>query len=69
MKLFWNEEKNTLLKQTRNVSFDDIKNHIDRNGTYILEAHPNQKLYPHQYVLCIEKDNYILVVPCVSHEE
>lgn len=55
MKLFWNEQKNTLLKMTRNIGFEEVQEHIDNGFVYHLEAHPNQMMYPHQHILYFEK--------------
>lgn len=69
MKFYWNEEKNKVLKITRNITFEDIEKIIQENGAYDVEEHPNQEKYPHQKILCVEKDEYMFVIPCVSHED
>ena len=69
MKLYWNEEKNRVLKMTRNITFEDIEMIIREDEIFNIEDHPNQDKYPHQKILCVEKDDYMFVVPCVSHED
>lgn len=68
MKFYWNEEKNRVLKMTRNITFEDIEKIIREKGCKI-ENHPNSEKYPHQQILCVEKDDYIFIIPCIPHED
>ena len=59
----WNEDKNTLLKKTRGISFEEIEYLIDSNqilGIFESSTRKNQKIY------VLNKDNYAIVVPFVE---
>jgi len=69
MRIEWNEEKNTLLKKERNISFEDVLVKI-LDGDYIdIIPHPNQEKYPHQMVFIFLLREYIYLVPFVRREE
>ena len=69
MNLYWDEQKNILLKSTRNIWFEEIAHFIENGGDYLIEAHPNAKKYPHQHIICFKYRGYMIVVPCVSHAD
>ncbi len=49
MKQFeWNEEKNELLKKSRNITFEEIVFSIKNGGLIETKDHPNQQKYPGQ---------------------
>jgi len=59
----WNTEKNNLLKETRNISFDEIVLAISHNMIIKVYDHPNQEKYPGQKIFEINLNNYIYLVP------
>jgi len=65
----WNEDKNTLLKKTRNVSFEDVMEVIANNEIIDITEHPNQERYPNQKVFVLNIRGYIHYVPFVEDEE
>lgn len=70
MKYFdWDEKKNSLLKELREVSFEDVQIAIE--GGRVLDEidHPNKKRYPNQRILVVEIENYAYYVPYVEDEE
>jgi uncharacterized DUF497 family protein len=68
-KLFlWNYEKNELLKQERNVSFDQVLKAIENGNLLDILQHPNRIKYPNQRIFVIELENYVYVVPFVENE-
>jgi uncharacterized DUF497 family protein len=70
MKYFdWNEEKNRLLKERRNISFEEIVLSIDNGGLLDVVEHHDQTRYPDQKLLIVNVDNYAFVVPFVETEE
>jgi uncharacterized DUF497 family protein len=70
MKYFdWNEEKNRMLKESRNISFEEIVLSIDSGGLLDILEHPDPSKYPNQKLLIIEVQNYAYVVPFVVTEE
>lgn len=69
MKYFdWNKDKNILLKQLRNISFEEIEFSIINGGLIDTIEHPNQEKYPGQKIFFIKIDNYIYSVPFVEDE-
>ena len=62
----WNSGKNELLKQSRNLSFDELAILIEAG--HILEIEENQN-YPNQKMYILEIDNYAIVVPFVETEK
>lgn len=65
----WNAEKNTQLKQTRNVCFEDVENAILDNRVLNIVPHHNLEKYPNQKVLLVEINGYIHYVPFVETED
>ena len=59
----WNSEKNELLKATRNVSFEQIKELMRREEVLDDYEHPNQKKYPGQIVMVVRINGYCCLVP------
>lgn len=64
----WSEEKNTLLKQTRNVCFEVVENAILDDRVLNIVPHHNLEKYPNQKILIIEINGYIHYVPFVENE-
>jgi uncharacterized DUF497 family protein len=65
----WNEDKNTLLKQTRNISFEEIVLCILEGRVIKVMDHPNKKKYVNQKLYLIEYNDYIYVVPFLINEK
>ena len=63
MRFLWKEDKNDLLKQQRNISFEQIVLSIENKQIVDVMEHPNQKKYKGQIVILVERDNYVYVVP------
>jgi len=64
----WNDEKNLLLKQTRNICFEDVVLSI-HNGN-LLDFVKNPSLnYNHQYCMIVAIGNYVYIVPFVKNGE
>ncbi len=69
MKYFsWNNEKNRLLKSERNISFEDVVFHIEKQHVLDIVQHPNQEQYRGQKIFIINIDNYAYLVPFVENE-
>ena len=69
MKYFsWNNEKNQLLKSERNISFEDVVFHIEKQDVLDIVQHPNQERYRGQKIFIINIDNYAYLVPFVESE-
>jgi len=64
----WNTEKNEILKNTRNISFEDIVLKLANGEIIDTVLHPNQEKYPKQKMYIISIHNYIHVVPFVESE-
>jgi hypothetical protein len=61
----WSEDKNTQLKRTRNVSFNDVLEAIENGGLLFNGPHFNQKKYPRQDIFIVDIGGYAYVVPYV----
>lgn len=63
----WDEHKNTILKNERNISFEEIVLAINNGGLIETIDHPNQIKYPNQKLFFIEYKKYIYTVPFVAN--
>lgn len=62
----WNEEKNTRLKQTRGVSFEDVVTAFEEGKLIDVIDHPNQKKYKKQKIMFIAINDYVYAIPYVE---
>jgi len=70
MKYFdWNEDKNDLLKETRNISFEEIVLSISNEKLLEVVNHSNKEKYPNQKMFVVEIRDYAYIVPFVEDEE
>ena len=65
----WNEDKNTWLKQHRNISFEEIILAIQSGQEVNVFEHPNQIRYPGQKISVVIVNNYGYLVPSVESEK
>jgi uncharacterized DUF497 family protein len=69
MKYFsWNEEKNELLKEERQISFEDVVFYIAQGFLLDILEHPNQEKYQGQKIFVVQIDEYAYLVPFVEGE-
>ena len=64
----WNHEKNEILKEQRNISFEEIIFHIERGDEVDVYPHPNKARYPNQMISIVVVNNYAYLVPYVESE-
>lgn len=70
MKYFdWDEDKNNLLKETRDVSFEEIVLSISNNKLLDVVEHPNKQKYPNQKMFIVEVRDYAYIVPFIEDKE
>ena len=69
MRYVWDEQKNTLLKQTRNISFEQIVLAIEEQKIVDVFDHPNQNKYKNQIFILVEVNEYVYVVPAEIEAE
>lgn len=70
VKLFdWDKEKNSELRKTRNISFEDVLFYIERGDILDIVENPNQEKYPGQKFFILKISEYIYYVPFVEDEE
>ena len=69
MEVRWSVEKNSILKQTRKVSFEDVENAIMNDNILDIIPHHNQEKYVHQELMIVYIQNYTYYVPFVMNEE
>jgi len=61
-------EKNEILKQQRDVSFEDVILALENGNLLDDIEHPNKDKYPNQniFIILIEIKNYVYLVPYVE---
>jgi hypothetical protein len=64
----WNTEKNAELVKLREISFERIIYHIEREGLLGIIDHQNKEKYSHQKMFVVNVDNYAYLVPFVESE-
>jgi uncharacterized DUF497 family protein len=62
MDIVWDEDKNRLLKQTRNVSFEEVANILRNHSEVTIIGNPVHK---GQVYIIVKLHEYIHVVPAV----
>ena len=65
----WDEDKNTILKEKRNISFEEIVFAISNEKLLDTVKHPNKEKYPNQKMFVVEINNYAYIVPFVEDDE
>jgi hypothetical protein len=65
----WNHDKNTILKQTRDISFEEVLNAISDGKVLDIMQHHNIAKYSNQYVLVIAIRDYVYCVPYVEDDD
>ena len=66
MRIRWDEEKNNLLKETRNASFEQVVEEIAEGRYTKPQANP---AHPHQFITVVKINDYPCVVPFVQEED
>jgi hypothetical protein len=62
-------EKNKLLKETRNISFEEIIALMDDEHILDIIEHPNKEKYGNQKIFVMQIANYIYLVPFVKNKD
>jgi len=65
----WNEEKNNLLKETRNISFEEIVFAISNDRLLEVIETTNKEKYPNQKMFIVEIRDYVYIVPFIEDKE
>jgi len=65
MRFVWNEDKNEVLKQQRNISFEQVVLSIENKQIVDVIEHPNEEKYKGQIYIMVNYDEYIYVVPAI----
>lgn len=69
MKYFsWNEEKNDLLREERQVSFEDVVFYIEQGFLLDVLEHPDQEKYQGQKIFVVQMDDYVYLVPFIEDD-
>ena len=58
-----------MLRQKRDICFEQIVMHIDKGDLVDIIANPNQNKYPGQKMLIVDINGYIWLVPFVQEQE
>lgn len=64
----WNEEKNTVLKNERDISFEEILIAMNEGGLLDILEHSKKEKYPNQKIFIILIDQYVYLVPFVEND-
>lgn len=64
----WNDDKNFLLKQTRNICFEDVVLSIHNRNLLDIVKNPSLN-HGDQYCIIVDIGNYAYVVPFVKNGE
>ena len=64
----WNTEKNAELIDNRDISFERVIYHIERDGLLDIIDHPNQSKYPNQKMFIVNVSNYAFLVPFIEND-
>jgi len=64
-------EKNEILKEQRDISFEDVILSLENGNLLDDIEHPNKDKYPNQniFIILIEIKNYVYLVPYVEDEK
>ena len=65
----WNIEKDTKLKEERDIAFEEVVFEINSKRILDIYNHPNTEKYPNQKILVVNIRNYIYLVPFVYESE
>lgn len=65
----WDEEKNSRLKEERNISFEEVLIAIEDNQILDIVEHANKDKYPNQKIIIVNINEYAYLVPFVEDEE
>lgn len=69
MEVNWSDEKNDILKSTKNVCFEDVENAIMMDNILDIIPHHNEKKYPNQEFMIVLINNYTYYVPFIMDDE
>lgn len=70
MKYFdWNDEKNSSLKEQRDICFEDIVIAISQGNLLDVLVHHNPRRYVDQKIYVVLLYNYVYLVPFVEDDE
>jgi hypothetical protein len=67
MQVMWSVEKNSILKETRKVCFEDVENAIMNDNILDIIPHHNQEKYAHQELMIVSIQNYTRVVSIIKN--
>ncbi len=68
-KYSYNNEKNALVLEKRQISLEKIVDEIVNGNAVDIKKHPNQEKYPNQELIYVVIDEKLYVVPCVRENE
>lgn len=64
----WSAEKNELLREERQVSFEDVVFYIEQGFLLDILEHPNQEKYKGQKIFVVQMDDYVYLVPFIEDD-
>ncbi|MCF7813755.1 MAG: BrnT family toxin [Candidatus Cloacimonetes bacterium] len=64
----WDNEKNRILKEDRNISFEEIIFQILNDGLIEIIEHTNNEKYAGQKIYIVKHKDYVYLVPFVERD-
>ena len=64
----WNQEQNELLKEERQISFEDVVFYIEQGFLLDILENPNQEKYKGQKIFVVQIDDYAYLISFVEDE-
>lgn len=68
-RLLWDAGKNAKLKETRDISFEEVVLALAEGGLLDVLEHPNKKKYPNQKMFVVQCADYVYLIPFVETEK
>ena len=65
----WNFEINELLKEERQISFEEVVFYIEMGFLIDVLEHPNQEKYQGQKIFVVQIEEYVYLVPFIEDEQ
>ena len=63
-------EKNKILKESRNISFEEVIEELESwENVLDLIPHFNKEKYPHQKIFIVRIKNYVYYIPFVQNDD
>lgn len=69
MKFEWSEDKNSVLRTQRGITFEQVVLAVESGQIVSVEQHPDQAKFPDQWMLVVDIEGYLCRVPFVWQDQ